>query len=608
MGLIAQQFEILHFFDNANNELVGGTVKFFAAGTSTPKDVWTTHDKQVSTNVVEIDLDASGQADPFVYADGDYKIEIRDASAVLLQTLDNLNFQVVDVVTIEADIDQNEIDIATNVTDIATNTSNIATNTSNIADNSTAISSIENEITLEAYSISSGKETIDGSPDFMQFVPSTTNGTITAGGSNVNLQLKINAVDVTVTADIAVNGMNTAPAANNTCLVNDIAYSNQSFTKTEGEFGDTFIVIDTIGTEITGLNGTVQPFLQGGEMFFALIDTTNTKLVSFERGIAGTAREALSNNDTITLLKASYIFLDQDGSTVFISNEYPRYLETDPGTAPTNDIIFNTTEQVWKQFDGFVWTALDAIFLGTFILDNTESIAAISNQFDLGWAENANFEIKHIDNDTVQFEISDVFVGGVNHRFREPSVRQVTLSGNLEPSEVESANTLYYIYIDRNGQYFFSTKAPRNKDLRQGLYHPQRNWRCLSVVANDSSSDIQEFFHDGLMYYYVYSGFGIDGKGLPTSFTLLEFIFVPVISKRMILNQDFNVTVVNQAILEWQRRGSSLATQYSENHGDTGGERWRDLLTVPAQNGTGLFRRTGFSGINVTTVGMELEV
>jgi hypothetical protein len=64
----------------------GFTINFYEAGTSTPKNVWL--DEGKTTAVQQVTADSNGMAT--WYADGDYKMEVKDSDGVLLYTWDNV--------------------------------------------------------------------------------------------------------------------------------------------------------------------------------------------------------------------------------------------------------------------------------------------------------------------------------------------------------------------------------------------------------------------------------------------------------------------------------------------------------------------------------------
>lgn len=377
------------------------------------------------------------------------------------------------------------------------------------------------------HQIQSGTQTLDGFPDFLEVVAASTNINIKAGGSNPNLELVINKETVILESDILVTGLLTAPAANNTVDINNPAYADQKYTESEGEFGSTFIVYDNAQVEVTDLDGTIQAFKHGAgpEYFLALIDNANTRLWAFKRGIAGSEREAMTNNDVITLLKTSYIFLDADLTTVFTPTRPPEFQSFDPGSPSLGDIYFNTSSKRWQRYNGTLFENKDIHFIGIALVDDTEVVAVEANDFDLAWASNLDLDVFFVDDDTVRINAKDVSVGGQLFTMENHLGREIQLSVDLEPGVSETANTLYYIYVDSNLDYFFSDKPPRLPDKKQGYYHPFRYWRWTGVVVfNDSVSDILPFIY--LDNFYTYKNESVAGL-LSTTLSLFFFNRIP---------------------------------------------------------------------------------
>lgn len=67
----------------------GGTVEFYASGTSTPKYVWTEREK--TNGYYSYDLDAVGAAN--LFGEGQYKIIIKDSSGATVDTLDPIRLE-----------------------------------------------------------------------------------------------------------------------------------------------------------------------------------------------------------------------------------------------------------------------------------------------------------------------------------------------------------------------------------------------------------------------------------------------------------------------------------------------------------------------------------
>lgn len=341
----------------------------------------------------------------------------------------------------------------------------------------------------QGHEIVSGKAKTSGFPDFLSVVSGTT-GSIQA--STTNLQLVINQIQVSITNNINLTGLSLAPGTNNTCAVNDASLSGQEYTKWLGEDGK-YLTIGTIGSEITNVNGTIQAFKIGSEYFLALVDTTNNRLYPFQRAVGSSPRSAISNTNTITLMKATYVFIDADASTTYQTTIYPAYQSTDP-SGVSGQFFYNTDTNRWRYYTSS-WSNINAHFIGFFICDDTAAVIAHSNDFSKKWDSLADGVIFKVDNDTVRVVVDRISVAGkefIVEGFGQNIL--LSASGDRESGVSESSSTTYYIYLDDKLKARFSTVAPRFNDGRQGRYHPSEYWRFIGAAYNDGSSNIQDAY------------------------------------------------------------------------------------------------------------------
>lgn len=375
----------------------------------------------------------------------------------------------------------------------------------------------------EGHRILSGEASNSGYPEFLTFIGSTTTGRIFA--SNTDLVAVINTASVTLSSNIDITGLSVAPSSNNTCLINDASLSGLAATKVFGERGEP-LTVDSIGSEISSLNGTVQAFKKGSEYFFAYIDSSNNRLFPFKRGIASSDREALSDNDTITLLQANYIFLDADGLNTYTTTLYPTFEPSDP-SGTTNQWYFDTTNKRWRRYSGS-WANINAHFLGTVISDDTACVAADPADFSLSWGSQNEGQLYKVDDSKIRVDVKAINVAGVNHIDNKyGQVIDLSVSGDRESGVTESSSTRYYIYADKNLKFRFSDKAPRPFDSRLGQYHPSEYWRYVGYVDNDSSSNLEDpFWDNGRITEPPAPKKFIEG--LPPSYTTASTITLPV--------------------------------------------------------------------------------
>lgn len=386
-----------------------------------------------------------------------------------------------------------------NITTLNSTTANISGNAS-VTGNATITGNVVHgtdlisidDIKSEKFKILSGYSKTSGYPRFLALTTGTNCKVDTNTGSNP-LYLVINGSTVTVSADLTVSSIAIAPGSNNTVLVNDTAYADQVFTKTEGEFGSTWITIDTEGSEVVSLSGTVQCFKHGAgpEYFIGYVDTTAHKINAFKRGIGGSLREIMANNDAITLMKATYIFVGSDGTTTYQTTKYPTFSATAPSGA-TGEWWFDLTKNVWKKYSGS-WVQTNAVFLGYAISDSTGVVAVEMVDYDKAWSDKADYTLEYVDAGTIRVNIRELSVAGTTI-IREGFGENVTFS-NLDTG-AEASSTLYYVYVKPTGAIELSLQCPRPKGKLKGLYKPHDYHRCIGTIYNDGSSNLNPFIQN----------------------------------------------------------------------------------------------------------------
>lgn len=352
--------------------------------------------------------------------------------------------------------------------------------------------------------ISAGKTlTTSDSPAFL--VPNGAARTITLDVTPTTFTYYIAGTSYSIsTTDVSVTSMTAAPSANNTTLVNDAAIADQEHTKYLGEYGSV-IPIDNIGSEISSLNGKLAAFsLNNGsatEYFIGVVDTTNNVIKHCTRGAfidstsAAIPRVAFADNDTITLMKLTWVYAKTDG-TLTISYTNPRVSATEPSSPATGDYWFDLslTTPIWKTYSGASWGSATATLIGICMQNTTATIAARSFDFFKSYSEQNSVTLKKESNTEIRsIELGqEVSVNGATIRFGKDFARWNTAT-DFETGVTEAANTLYYLYVTEDGAPKISDKFPtdRRGDLR-GLYHPIESWRCVGQVWNNGSSNFEE--------------------------------------------------------------------------------------------------------------------
>jgi len=354
---------------------------------------------------------------------------------------------------------------------------------------------------LSATGIQSGLAKASGFPQFLE--PGDETG---SGGSHivriladaVPLEMTIDGTAYSLEADLESDALALAPGSNNTCAVNNANISGDPvWSKTIGEFGY-WIDVDAIGSEISTVTGTVQCFkITNGsetEVFIANVEVDNTgtetnRIIPLLRGIGGTNRIVFSDNDTITLLKAHYIFLDNDLETIDTTVNFPTWSATAPTAPETGDYWYDAANETWKRYSGTSWEVLHRIYLGYAIADASGVEWVEHVDFDLSWDAMVLLNQVSLASTTSIIIEGDlkISVAGKQIILKNQHLEQ-NVSDILESGTTITENAWFYLYVSNFGQLYFSDKCPRKYDERLGLYHPQEYYRCIGFFMTDETT------------------------------------------------------------------------------------------------------------------------
>ena len=320
-------------------------------------------------------------------------------------------------------------------------------------------------------------------------------------GAGTNLLIEVKGTPYTLDADVTETTLAVAPSTNNTCLVNDTTATDHERTRILGE-GIRELTIDNIGSEITSLNGTYQAFKVGNEYFMAYVDTDNNRLYRGYRGyfydssLEPINRETIANNDTITLMKLGFVFLDKDLTTIDVTYTNPTHSGNEPDSPATADYWMDMDDNQWKRYDGSNWQDVDRVFLGHCVMDETNCVAARSTHFSKMFSEVKTMEFEKVLDDKVRVKntASKLSVYGTTLNFGS-TLPSWDMDGNLATSAdmynvAEQASMSYYMYISEGGKSIISDISPYYLSELQGFYHPHNTWRCVVKVYNNASSNI----------------------------------------------------------------------------------------------------------------------
>ena len=344
--------------------------------------------------------------------------------------------------------------------------------------------------------ISGQTRTGSGQPDFLRAAGSGGGASFDILGDTTSLIYTANGTSATISTDVTVSALTVAPSSNNTCLVNDTAYTDQNSTKYEGE-GSGSITIDTAGSEITNRIGQYVALKGANEIMLAYVESA-TKLRNCFRGFffddsgAPIVRETLANNDVLTLMSLGWVFAEDNGTTIDISYRSPYVQHTEPTSPATDDYWFSTSAGVWKRYDGANFITIDRTLIGLCVVNTADCIATRSLDFSKAFNDFIAIEVELESTTKVRASLgrSSISVYSNTLEFFNDPV-QWDMTADLETGLSEAADTLYYLYVTEQGETIISDERPYNRmaDLK-GFYHPYHTWRYVGVAYNDGSSNL----------------------------------------------------------------------------------------------------------------------
>lgn len=364
-------------------------------------------------------------------------------------------------------------------------------------------------------------------------------------GTPTSFAYDVNGTSYQVSTDITKGSLTAAPSSQNTALINDTTAAAQEDTRLWGEADHgKSIIIDTAGTNVTAAVGSFAAFKlvgSGTEYLLAFVKSA-TELVNCKRGyfydssLNPINRTTFSNNDTLTLMKLGWIFLDQDATTIDVTYTNPKWSFTSPASPATGDYWYDLANQLWKRYDGASFQIINRTFIGNFINDTTACIGARCVDFFGAYSSENSVNLEKSTSEIVKGRTigQKVNVGGTDFKF-ENSVPSWNITTDLAPSTdmynaTEQASTLYYLYLSDDGEEIISDISPYYRADLDGRYHPHNPWRLVGLMYNDGSSDISTVMSEGFpekmiqLDNVVFDNFGTTTNDIVGSFDGEHFI------------------------------------------------------------------------------------
>lgn len=367
--------------------------------------------------------------------------------------------------------------------------------------------------------ITSCKVTADDYPDYLT-AGGAASLTATLDATGTPFVCVIAGTTYTFTADISFT-VTAGYTANHTALTNEGSWTaassqeQQSLVFGEKSHESVFINFDGAGSNITGLAEKSRVFFRGvndaaqveycyGEVYG--ISGATFKLRVLWRGIdsSGTRRK-FTDNDTFTLCRATYLFIDTVGAA-YTTTVHPVMVDTLPSAGTSGLYIFRKSDQTWHYDDGAAITQVSRIFVGVALSHNgTDNLAVCYlpewNQYKSDYINdgltkpNVTFANDPSSVSKGLIVNGSVVVGGDTFEFNDSRIATST-AGDLESGTADiSAIGIKYVYVAQStGKLYFSDIMPRK--LGEGiLMHPSKMWRCVGWFFHTASA-FYPFIHE----------------------------------------------------------------------------------------------------------------
>jgi len=320
--------------------------------------------------------------------------------------------------------------------------------------------------------------------------------TVDLNASGTPFVYDIEGTRYTLSSDISKTLLTAAPSSNNTCLVNDPFAADQEFTKIFGTLNySSSIPIDTEGSEITSLVGTRVAFkINNGtddEYFTGVLTSSSITLVErgnyFDSSDAPVPPIVYSDNDVITLLKLTWVFLTSAGTLDVTYNE-PKQQAAEPATPALGDYWFDTANAKWKKYDGASYNDATAIAIGTCVQDSSNCIGARTDYIYVAPSRLNTLEIEKGTGtsgylvETVR-KYAECSVFGTLHRFGNQLFQWDVDNDKDTGVSLGGTDSRMFLYIKEDGSPLTSDVRPISVPQLQGLYHPFQTWRAVGRVS-----------------------------------------------------------------------------------------------------------------------------
>jgi hypothetical protein len=336
-------------------------------------------------------------------------------------------------------------------------------------------------------------------PDYLR--PAGSSASFTLLATATDLEIDVNSVLATFTADVVKSGLTTAPGVADLCAVNDSALTGQDWTKNLGE-NKTVIPVNLMQANLTAKIGEFVALLNQAtnEILYCHVDSA-TQLSNARRGFfldsSGNpiARDVLNNGDLLQLLSLAFIFADKDGVTVDVSYRNPVIGADTPASPATGDYWLDTNVNVWKRYSGSAFVQIDRTFAGFAVVDTLNCIGTRPEDFSKAYRKDNSLAVKRESVDII-VSVQDEFLVSVNAEEQKYDFgfMRWDASTDFESGVTRTKDRHYWLYLTEDGEPVISDKKPYDRlGFYQAWQHPYESWRCVAQIYNNTAGASGEF-------------------------------------------------------------------------------------------------------------------
>ena len=354
--------------------------------------------------------------------------------------------------------------------------------------------------------ISGVKSSLSDMPKFLRASSFENSVTVLASEANP-LILQAGSRVATFNSQREITGLTLGPARGNTKAVNesdltndlhagsvDYAFNNKSNS----------LAVDGTAAEFTSRVGTPIAVSFGTEIAKAFLKS-ETEMTDVKRGWAFDSgnnhipAQGISDDDSVTLLSYNYLFYDFDTDGFFAYGLRLYEQASEPQGVADGIIWKNTSTGVFSIKESGAFVSKAFVIVGDGFCDTSKTAGVRCRDFFNSYSNENSAELEILSSTEVQTTSANNHISIYGTLLIFDSIFKASMTENLLSGLSESADTEYYLYLNKDRLLFFDIKRPHFREDLRGYYHQSEAWRCLAKVYNNSRLNLDA--NDGANAY-----------------------------------------------------------------------------------------------------------